>query len=354
LKAADLRVLEMKGNSYCCDAGSPQKCDDVERSWHQVSKGFRSASKVHDHSFTDYMNTARYPDRVRAFAMAYVEGFHAARPEHVSIRSLAVEQAAAERIGGDTLLRIEGGYDRIIRWLASAIPDIRLHCEVMDVEWQRGSVRVHTTDGDFEAPHCVVTLPASLLAANAIRFTPELAAKSDAARRLAEGNVARVTLTFTEKVWEKRAPRMSFCFCPAAVFPTWWTRLPEEANVFTAWAGGPKADVVLGRSSSEIIALAIGALAGILSLAPNDVEPFVREAHFHDWSADRFARGAYSYTPVNAWDARAELAAPVAETLFFAGEAANTSGEHGTVHGAIATGLRAAAEIIGLRRLRGF
>jgi monoamine oxidase len=33
------------------------------------------------------------------------------------------------------------------------------------------------------------------------------------------------------------------------------------------------------------------------------------------------------------------------DTLFFAGEATNTEGHQGTVHGAIATGLRAAQEI---------
>jgi uncharacterized protein with NAD-binding domain and iron-sulfur cluster len=41
-----------------------------------------------------------------------------------------------------------------------------------------------------------------------------------------------------------------------------------------------------------------------------------------------------------------EFARPIAETLFFAGEATNSDGYHGTVHGAIATGYRAAAEVL--------
>jgi monoamine oxidase len=45
-------------------------------------------------------------------------------------------------------------------------------------------------------------------------------------------------------------------------------------------------------------------------------------------------------------DAAQTLAAPVAETLFFAGEATNGDGYNGTVHGAIATGLRAAKELL--------
>jgi monoamine oxidase len=40
------------------------------------------------------------------------------------------------------------------------------------------------------------------------------------------------------------------------------------------------------------------------------------------------------------------LAEPVAGTLFFAGEATDTTGQEGTVHGALATGLRAARELL--------
>jgi monoamine oxidase len=40
------------------------------------------------------------------------------------------------------------------------------------------------------------------------------------------------------------------------------------------------------------------------------------------------------------------LAAPVNNTLFFAGEATDLTGYTGTVHGAIASGRRAAQEIL--------
>jgi monoamine oxidase len=64
----------------------------------------------------------------------------------------------------------------------------------------------------------------------------------------------------------------------------------------------------------------------------------------HDWGRDPFARGAYSYLAVNGGDARATLAAPIDDTLFFAGEATANDGQGGTVNGALETGERAARE----------
>ena len=54
--------------------------------------------------------------------------------------------------------------------------------------------------------------------------------------------------------------------------------------------------------------------------------------------------GAYSYITVGGSNAPAELAQPLRETLYFAGEAANP-GESGTVEAALQSGQRAAREI---------
>ena len=66
----------------------------------------------------------------------------------------------------------------------------------------------------------------------------------------------------------------------------------------------------------------------------------------YDWQADPFSLGAYSYIPTGAVTAPLRLAEPVAGTLFFAGEATNADGHNATVHGAIASGYRAAGELL--------
>ena len=64
------------------------------------------------------------------------------------------------------------------------------------------------------------------------------------------------------------------------------------------------------------------------------------------WSTDPFARGSYSYPAVGGKpEDRQTLAAPVADRLFFAGEATNAV-KYATVHGAYASGQRAAKELL--------
>jgi monoamine oxidase len=76
------------------------------------------------------------------------------------------------------------------------------------------------------------------------------------------------------------------------------------------------------------------------------LEERLEGAYFHDWQGDPFSRGAYSYGKVGADGAQEVLAKPVDNTLFFAGEATASPGSNGTVHGAVASGYRAAREIL--------
>jgi len=75
-----------------------------------------------------------------------------------------------------------------------------------------------------------------------------------------------------------------------------------------------------------------------------DVRAELRNVYYHDWHADPFAYGAYSYLRVGGADARDVLGARLDDTLFFAGEA-TSSDDPGTVAGAIASGYRVAREI---------
>jgi monoamine oxidase len=139
---------------------------------------------------------------------------------------------------------------------------------------------------------------------------------------------------------------VSFIHAPGAPIPVWWTQAPADAAVLVGWAGGPAAARLSGRRPAEVFETALATLAKLFAWDRDELRTQLIDARTHDWSADRWARAAYSYPVVGAADAPAQLAEPVAGTLFFAGEATHAGGEHASVHGAIATGIRAAREVL--------
>ena len=124
--------------------------------------------------------------------------------------------------------------------------------------------------------------------------------------------------------------------------------------MLVGWVAGRRADrfTARHRDSGARLRAALGGLARALGLDAAAVTAAVEDARVYDWGADPWARGAYSWIPVGGLDAPAALAAPVGGRLFFAGEATDTVGDPGTVHGAMTTGTRAAGEIIAALRAR--
>jgi len=93
-------------------------------------------------------------------------------------------------------------------------------------------------------------------------------------------------------------------------------------------------------SESSSVALASEAAAESRSV-PDPIDYVISR-----WRKDRFARGSYSFLAVDAKpEDRAVIAKPTGGRLFFAGEATH-SDFPATVHGALLSGQRAAAEII--------
>ena len=76
-----------------------------------------------------------------------------------------------------------------------------------------------------------------------------------------------------------------------------------------------------------------------------DAKEQLASALVQDWHADPCSRGGYSYVRVGGQGAREQLAEPIEDTLFFAGEATDID-EAGTVAGALRSGARAAREAL--------
>ncbi len=278
--------------------------------------------------------------RTRGFARTMVEGFDAADPRRASARAIVEEWCASPQLGAQ--FRPLGGYSALLDSLARS--DVRLQNVVREIRWERGSVEVRGacrgTQFRHRAPKAVVTLPLGVLQSGAVRFIPALKEKLPALKKLASGPVVKIALRFRAAFWEEQHPEVAFFHSPAAAFPTFWTPLPTRAPFLIGWAGGPKAVRLAGLKRDELVQRALHSLKSIFGGQGELVAIYA-----HDWQADPYARGAYSYVMVGGEGAREVLQAPLGETLYFAGEATDTQGEAGTVAGALQSGLLAARQL---------
>lgn len=305
-----------------------------------------------DESFQYYLDRSGEDEDVKQQALRYVEGFHAANPSLISARSLRRDNEAEEAIEGDHQYRIASGYESLVQAVADRIDrklcDVVMNAPVHEIVWRQGQTIARTSTREYQAPRAVVTLPLSVLKSNSVVFSPALPEKQNAMSFLEMGPVIRVSLCFQEKFWERdqEMADLSFLFTDDPQFSTWWTSNPLPYPIFTAWAAGPNARKHAGRIQDEVVQNAVQSLARIMEISEPEVRGQMTGSFMHDWQADPFSRGAYSYAAVGGMDAAAKLAEPVADTLYFAGEATNSDGYNGTVHGAIATGLRAAEDLL--------
>jgi monoamine oxidase len=315
-------------------------------------------SATSDRSLSDLLRTSRQPPGVKQWAAAQLEGFNAARQERIGVAGLKKDAAAAERIDGDLAFRLPKGYDALPLLLLHQLPQpwdvVQLNQIVETVIWQPGDVRVQlrsAVDGATSSLRCgglLTCVPLAVLQAEpgsggTIRFDPVIP-NLKAAAKLEVGHVSRVIFRFDEVFWndDSRLKDAGLIVSQESIFPTWWTLYPVIAPLLTGWSGGTAGDAVRGLPRQDLIAAASGSLSRIL----NRKLPRIVEAYTFDWNADPFYRGAYSYVPVDGLRARKALSRPVEDTLFFAGEATDDRGYGGTVHGAIASGRRAAHQIL--------
>jgi monoamine oxidase len=335
----------------------------------EVQRAFRRNRHLatDDLSFSDFLDTV-VKDEIsadaRRAACMMVEGFDAADPKRASSRAI-VEEWTNESLIDGAQGRFEGGYSSLLEGLMRDLParrcKVQLQSVVRKVTWKQGSVEIegHRWDNGTPfvviAPRAIVAVPLGVLQSQAgevghIAFEPALSMKDAALRGLVSGPALKVCLRFRSAFWEQLDGgcyrEAMFLHAYDQPFTPFWTPLPSHDPLLVAWAGGPRVDKLTASGSAGRLAeLALQSLESILG-EQWDIADELEAAYSHDWQHDPFARGAYSYVGVGGGTARRDLAVPVADTLFFAGEATDDEGEAATVTGALQSGERAAREVL--------
>ncbi|WP_109485923.1 flavin monoamine oxidase family protein [Occallatibacter savannae] len=355
IREAGLSTYPIDGTDYCHRDGKLRKCDEqspIFKFLNQLEKW-----KGPDLAFADYPPLEKLSPEKREEVINYVQSFNAADYRQIGIHSLAVQQHAEDEIQGDEVFRIREGYDRLPQFLAwkarEAGARIELSRPVERIEWRRGRVEVYARDGgellELTAGKVIIAVPLGVLHQFGVVFDPVPHALI-AAHQLSMGPVRRFTLLFRDRWWAEhddlKLSKLSFLFAHDAMPPVWWTAHPWETRTLTGWIGGPRSASFAQCTREQVGDIACQELARIFSLPIDYLRNQLVCCATQDWQTDPYAFGAYSYVPARGLDAVLELATPVENTLYFAGEHTDVTGHWGTVHAAIRSGERAAKQAL--------
>ncbi|MEX2296207.1 MAG: NAD(P)/FAD-dependent oxidoreductase [Dongiaceae bacterium] len=239
-------------------------------------------------------------------------------------------------------LMVREGYGRFIAGMADGVP-VQTSTPVTTIRWGGANgVTVETPSGNIQAKAVIVTVSTGVLAAESIRFDPPLPTeKQRAIEDLPMGLVAKIALEFdgSSRFGLRENDWLSYTrdSNEVAYFLSW----PFGDNLMIGTVGGKFAWDLTRAGEAAAIDFALGELRRLFG--PEVDQHFVRGV-FTGWGSDQDVRGAFAIARPGGCAAREQLAQPVENRLFFAGEALG-GGMATTAGGAFVNGRQVAASV---------
>ena len=357
-KRFDIKVNKTEGETYRVKSGFWQREEDLSAGWDLLIDKLNGLDK--DITIEEFLDThfpnSTFSNLKKSFRQ-YIEGYDAADIKKISSFSMRNEMNNENHIQ----FRPVSGYSELINSLAqSAVENgarIQLSSVVTKIEWVENKVTVHANDKLYIAAKIIITLPVSLLAADAgmngpIQFIPPIPDYQRAANQIGYGGVIKILLTFRSAFWfEDRWLKENnltepFFILGDTTIPTWWTQYPNKSPVLTGWIAGPHAHRWSQSTDDQILAEAMQSLCIIFNKTAPYLLNALRDSLIYNWINDPFALGAYSYHYVESSGAQVVLKTPLMNTLYFSGEALADSSNFGTVEGAILSAKTVVKELL--------
>lgn len=293
-------------------------------------------------SAEEFLIRSHFPRRAWHYLDSRLGVEHGTTLDRLAMRGFATYQKGWE--ARETNYTLDRRYsDLFIPMLTRLDNRIRLNAAVAAIEWSGQPVVRLFNSEEIKCRAVIVTIPLPILRERLLHFSPQLPAqKIAAADSIGMDTGMKIVLKFKHRFWDENI----YFIHTDGFLPQFWAPCKgksETSHVLTAFVGGTRAEV-LDSMSVDPVRFAIEELDELFGgrIASRSFE----RGLIADWGADPYVRGLYSYpTPQTTEASREALARPVGKKLFFAGEATNTLGASGTVHGAMDTGWRAAAEV---------
>ncbi|MBC8047084.1 MAG: FAD-dependent oxidoreductase [Fimbriimonadaceae bacterium] len=233
-------------------------------------------------------------------------------------------------------------------WFNSVLENIEYNKQVTSIDYSSALINISCADGStYSSDKIICAVPLSVLKENVITFSPVLPAlNQNAIDILQMGHGMKIILKFTEAFWGDNVYDITFKNYPTLAWSPGLIRTDTTNNILMCFTMGERAEYLSGLGDDAIPAI----LAELDSLFDGVATPAYVDAYIQDWIKEPFIKGSYSYPAPNTYNSetdsrRLDLATPIDCKIFFAGEATNNH-HPSTVHGALESGARAAAEFL--------
>lgn len=235
--------------------------------------------------------------------------------------------------------RVVEGYGALFTRLA-AEEMVAYDCAAQLVDGSGAKLRIVTTRGEIEARSVIVTVPTNVIASGALRFAPDLPDKAEACASLPLG-VANKLFLAADHAEDLPDNGRLFGARDRTDIGAYHFR-PFGRPMIEGYFGGKLARELEKEGLAGVADFAIAEICAALGSSwKRRLHPLAASA----WASDPFALGSYSHALPGEWARRAQLAEPVEDRIFFAGEATSPH-NFSTAHGAWESGERAALEAV--------
>jgi monoamine oxidase len=309
---------------------SPAKTAAIERT---IAEGLKAISAAGEQG-RDVAASEVLPQNApgRPLLDAILSWIHGADPAQVSTLD-----AARYHDTGYNWPVLEG-YGALVAAYGAGLP-VKLSTPALAIDWQGPSVRVETPSGTLAARAAIVTLPTGVLADEKVRFRPALpAAKLASIEHLPLGVADKVFFRVTGDPFG--LPADSYVRGRHDSSRTSAIQIrPFGRDIISCYLGGSYA-----RELEETGAMIDAVWGELVNAFGSGVRGHLEAPQATAWFLDPHARGSYSAALPGHAHRRADLAAPLDDRLFFAGEACSPD-FFSTCHGAHLSGITAASAV---------
>ena len=268
--------------------------------------------------------------------------------KRIGMKSIAISENLW--LTGDKDFLLDDSYLSILDTLffEPVLADIQYNKIANSIVYGATGVSVFCDDGTIiTGDKVLVTVPLTILKENSIVFDPVLPTeKINAIDTIGMGAGMKLILKFSQTFWTDEIQDMTIDGYSTFIWSPGLGKIDATNNILICFIMGQNAEYM---SSIDAGAVDV-AIAELDFLFGGAASLYFLESSIQDWSLEPFIKGAYSFPSPGTYtteteSCRLELAEPVDCVLFFAGEATNNY-HPATVHGALESGARAAAEIL--------